>query len=236
VDRQHALQVLGAPPADVVAFNPLDPKSYITAFGLFGVWAILFAETGLLIGLVLPGDSLLFLAGVAASSVGERVVGTPLSLIGLVVGAPICAIAGAQFGYHLGRRYGRALFDRPDSRLFRQEYVKRAEYYFARFGPAKAVVLARFIPVVRTVLNPVAGVLRMPARKFLFWNIVGGLVWTEGVIALGYLLGASIPASAIDKYLLPLVFLIIVVSLLPLMIEIIRNRRGTRGGDQPADR
>jgi membrane-associated protein len=236
VDRLTALHTIAQRRTDGLAFNILDARSYLTAFGLVGVWVVLFAETGLLLGLFLPGDSLLFLAGVAASPVGERVVGTPLNLIGLAIGAPICAIAGAQVGHHLGRRYGRALFDRPDSRLFKHEYVERAEYYFYRFGPAKAVVLARFIPVVRTLLNPVAGILAMPARRFLLWNVLGGLLWTESIIWAGYLLGDAVPAAAVDRYLLPIVGLVIVISLLPLLIEIVRSRRHPRQAGERSSR
>jgi membrane-associated protein len=138
---------------DGLALNPLDVKGLLKTFGLIGVWAIMFAETGLLVGFFLPGDSLLFLAGVAASPVAHELVGTELSLVGLLIGAPICAIAGAQLGYFLGAKYGRRMFARPDSRFFKLEYVSKAEYYFTKFGPAKAVVLARFIPIVRTFLN-----------------------------------------------------------------------------------
>lgn len=212
----------------VESLNPLDPKDLIGTFGMVGVWVILFAETGLLIGFFLPGDSLLFLAGVAASGVGERLVGESLSLTGLLIGAPICAIAGAQLGHFLGARYGRRMFDRPDSRLFKKEYVEKAEYYFNRFGPAKAVILARFIPVVRTFLNPVAGILEMPARTFFIWNVIGAILWTDGIIIAGYLLGDQIPAKAIDKYLLPVVLLIILISISPILIEILRNRRKDR--------
>src|SRR6266536_1406574 len=139
----------------------------------------MFAETGLMVGFFLPGDSLLFVAGVAASG---NIPGIKLSLVALLVGAPICAIIGAQVGHHLGARYGTRLFIRPDSRFFKHEYVEKAEHYFVKFGPAKAVVLARFIPIVRTFLNPVAGVLEMPARRFLVWNVIGGLLWTDGLI------------------------------------------------------
>src|SRR3954447_3091956 len=154
----------------------------LKAFGLIGVWVIMFAETGLMVGFFLPGDSLLFLAGIAASPVAVEIVGTHLSLAWLLVATPICAIAGAQLGHWLGAKYGRKLFQRPDSRLFKVEYVEKAEYYFNKYGPAKAVVLARFIPIVRTFLNPVAGVLEMPARKFFLWNVVGGVLWADGVV------------------------------------------------------
>jgi membrane-associated protein len=166
---------------------------------------------------------------VAASPVAADIVGVQLPLPALLIGAPICAIAGAQLGHLLGARYGRRLFARPDSRLFKAAYVERAEHYLTRYGPAKAVVLARFIPVVRTFLNPVAGILHMPARQFLLWNIVGGVIWTDGVLLAGYLparkLRDTIGATSIDKYLLPVVALIVVLSVLPILIEVLRNRR-----------
>lgn len=218
--------------SETLAVNPLDPKELVKTFGLVGVWIILFAETGLLVGFFFPGDSLLFLAGVAASPVAEAIVGTKLPLVPLLIGAPICAIVGAQLGHFLGARYGRRMFERPNSRLFKQEYVEKAEYYFNKFGPAKAVVLARFIPIVRTFLNPVAGVLGMPARTFLLWNIIGGILWTDGIILGGYLLAeritAVIPPEEIDKYILPVVALIIVISAMPIFIEVWRERRSKR--------
>jgi membrane-associated protein len=197
------------------------------------VWAILLAETGLLVGFFFPGDSLLFLAGVAASPVADAMFGdgTKISLAGLLIGAPICAIAGAQLGHFLGARYGRKMFERPNSRLFKREYVEKAEYYFEKFGPAKAVVLARFIPIVRTFLNPVAGTLGMPAKKFFLWNVVGGILWTDGILLVGYLLADSIYDAVgdhIDRYILPVVALIILISVMPIFIEIIRERRAKR--------
>jgi membrane-associated protein len=217
---------------DGLAFNPLDPKDLLNAFGTAGVWAILFAETGLLLGFFLPGDSLLFVAGVAASPVASDLIGTRLSIAGLLVGAPVAAIAGAQVGHHLGARYGRRMFARPNSRFFKQEYVEKAEHYFLKFGPAKAVVLARFIPIVRTFLNPVAGVLGMPARTFFLWNVVGGILWTDGIILGGFALAkqirAAIPPEKIDTYLLPAVLLIVLLSTVPIWIEIFRERRAKR--------
>ena len=217
---------------DGLAVSPLDVKGLLKAFGVIGVWVILFAETGLLVGFFLPGDSLLFLAGVAASSVADELVGTRLPLMWLLIGAPICAIVGAQLGYYLGHRYGRRLFARPNSRFFKQEYVDKAEHYFLKFGPAKAVVLARFIPIVRTFLNPVAGVLGMPARRFLLWNIIGGIVWTDGIILAGWALARQIkdiiPPESIDTYLLPAVVIIVLISAMPIFIEIYRERRAKR--------
>jgi membrane-associated protein len=214
----------------------LNPKDLIDSFGLIGIWAIIFAETGLLVGFFFPGDSLIFLGGVAASPVAQEIVGTHLPLAALLIVTPIVAIAGAQFGHFLGARYGRRLFDRPNSRLFKREYVEKAEYYFNRFGPAKAVILARFIPIVRTFLNPVAGVLEMPARTFFVWNVVGGVLWTDGVLLVGYFLAKKIldvvPANKIDTYLLPLVALIVLISATPIFVEIIRDRRGRRRAAQ----
>lgn len=221
--------------SEQLALNPLNPKDLLQTFGLIGVWAILFAETGLLIGFFFPGDSLLFLAGVAASPVADSIFGhgSKLPLVGLLIGAPVCAVLGAQLGHLLGARYGRRMFERPDSRLFKREYVEKAEYYFDKFGPAKAVVLARFIPIVRTFLNPVAGTLGMPARRFLIWNIVGAVLWTDGVLLVGYLLAQQIYQAIgdnIDHYILPVVALIVVISVLPIVIEILRDRRAKKNG------
>jgi len=216
-----------------LALNPLDPKDLLQTFGLLGVWATLFAETGLLVGFFFPGDSLLFLAGVAASPVAESIFGdgSRLSLAGLLIGVPVCAILGAQLGYVLGARYGRKMFEKPDSKFFKREYVDKAEYYFEKFGPAKAVVLARFIPIVRTFLNPVAGTLGMPARKFLLWNIVGAVLWADGIILIGYLLAQQIYdaiGDKIDHYILPVVALIVLISVLPILIEAIRERKAKK--------
>jgi membrane-associated protein len=223
-----------------LALNPLDPKDLLSAFGLPGVLAILFAETGLLVGFFFPGDSLLFLAGVAASEVANSIFGegAQISIVGLLIGAPICAIVGAQFGHWLGAKYGRRMFDKPDSKLFKKEYVEKAEYYFEKFGPAKAVVLARFIPIVRTFLNPVAGTLGMPAKQFFLWNVVGAILWTDGIILIGYLLAEQIYAAIgdkIDRYILPVVVLIVLVSVLPILIEILRERKAKKHGLKTAE-
>jgi membrane-associated protein len=218
--------------SDTLSLNPLDAKGLLKTFGLVGIWVIMFAETGLMVGFFLPGDSLLFLAGIAASSVANEIVGVQLPLGWLLLVTPICAIAGAQVGHWLGAKYGRPLFHRPDSRLFKLEYVDKAEYYFNKYGAAKAVVLARFIPIVRTFLNPVAGVLEMPARKFFVWNVVGGLLWTDGVILAGWGLARKItdwiPPEKIDTYIIPVTLLIVFVSAIPIMIEVGRGYAGRR--------
>ena len=199
------------------------------AFGLIGVLFVLFAETGLLIGFFLPGDTLLVAAGIATSSSPGK---HSLSLPMLMVLAPVCAIAGAQFGHFLGAKYGRKLFDRPNSRLFKQEHVDKAEYYFNRFHPSIAVVIARFVPVVRTFLNPLAGMLEMPARKFFVWNVIGAVVWTESIILLGHFLGAKV--QGIDKVVLPIVVLVMVVSVAPVIRELLRGR-GDSGKKNDSD-
>ena len=227
-----------------LALNPLSPKDLIHTFGLIGVVAIMFAETGLLVGFFFPGDSLLFLAGVASSPVADSIFGanTRISFVGLLIFAPIAAVVGAQLGHWLGARYGRRMFDKPDSKLFKKEYVEKAEYYFEKFGPAKAVVLARFIPIVRTFLNPVAGTLGMPARRFFVWNVVGAVLWVDGILIIGHALAQQIYdaiGDKIDHYILPVVALIVLISVLPILIEILRERKhkkqaGNSGDPEPA--
>jgi membrane-associated protein len=227
-----------------LALNPLSPKDLIHTFGLIGVVAIMFAETGLLVGFFFPGDSLLFLAGVASSPVADSIFGanTRVSFVGLLIFAPLAAIIGAQLGHWLGARYGRRMFDKPDSKLFKKEYVAKAEYYFEKFGPAKAVVLARFIPIVRTFLNPVAGTLGMPARQFFVWNVVGAVLWVDGILIIGHALAQQIYdtiGDKIDRYILPVVALIVLISVLPILIEIIRERKhrktaGNSGDPEPS--
>lgn len=212
---------LALPPVDHLALNPLDAKSLIESFGTVGIFLVIFAETGLLIGFFLPGDSLLFTAGVLCAASASSTVHLNLALV--LPGVAVAAIAGAQVGYLIGRRAGPVFFERPRSRLFNPANVAKAQAYFERFGEARAVVLARFVPVVRTFLNPVAGVLRMPAQTFALWNVVGGLVWSVGVTLLGYTLGSSI--KSIDTYLLPIIAVIIVVSFIPILLEILRHRR-----------
>ncbi|MFJ5531107.1 DedA family protein [Streptomyces sp. NPDC093261] len=203
-----------------LAVNVLDAKSLLAAFGVLGVGVVMFAETGLLIGFFLPGDSLLFTAGLLCTGSSHQ--SLHLSLGPLLVSAAVGALAGAQVGYLLGRKAGGALLTRSRSKKL-HEGAERAEELLERYGHAKAVVLARFVPVVRTVLNPMAGALGVPVRTFTIWQVVGGLVWSLGLTLGGYALGSSIPN--VDRYLLPLVALIVVVSLLPLLLEFLRSRR-----------
>ncbi|MDX6314778.1 MAG: rane-associated protein [Streptomyces sp.] len=202
------------------AVNVLDAGSLLSAFGALGIAVVLFAETGLLIGFFLPGDSLLFTAGLLCVPGVHGAV--HLSLPQVLIAAVVGALLGAQAGYWIGRRGGRALLARTRSRKL-QEGAARAEELLERYGHAKAIVLARFVPVVRTVLNPMAGALNVPARVFTLWQIVGGTIWTVGLVLGGYALGSSVPN--VDRYLLPMVAVIVVISLLPLAIEVIRSRR-----------
>jgi membrane-associated protein len=203
------------------AVDLLDPERLIDAVGTLGLFAIVFAESGLLFGFFFPGDSLLFTAGLLSSQ-GEL---APLPV--LLVGCFICAVAGDQVGYGFGRRVGPSLFQRPDSKFFRHEHMERAHRYFEEHGP-KTIILARFVPVVRTFAPIVAGVGRMHYRTFVTYNVVGGLVWAVGITTLGYVLGESIPD--IDRYLLPVIALIVIVSVLPVALELYRARRRQRTG------
>jgi membrane-associated protein len=206
----------------------VDAKGLLDAFGLAGLFAIVFAETGLLLGFFLPGDSLLVFAGLVSSSHADAKL--HLSLAVVLVGCAVAAIAGAQTGYLIGLRAGPAIFRRPDSRFFKKEYVDRAQSYFDRYG-GRTIVVARFIPIVRTFANPVAGVGRMPARAFTTYNVVGGLLWVVSVTMLGYVLGRTIPTA--QNHLLEIEGVIILASLSPVVIEIVRSRRRRTASSQP---
>ncbi|MFC5183372.1 DedA family protein [Actinomadura harenae] len=205
------------------AVNILDAGSLLAAFGALGITVVLFAETGLLVGFFLPGDSLLFTAGLLCTTGSHGT--THLSLPWVLAAAVAGALAGAQAGFLLGRRGGRALLARTRNRHL-HEGLARAETLLARYGHGRAIVLARFVPVVRTVLNPLAGALDVPAATFTLYQVIGGLVWTVGLVLGGYALGSSIPN--VDTYLLPIVAVIVALSLLPLVIEFVRARRARR--------
>jgi membrane-associated protein len=195
----------------------LDPKKLLDTVGTIGLLVVVFAESGLLIGFFLPGDSLLFTAGVL-SAAGHL---APLPV--LLVGCFAAAFLGDQVGYAFGNRVGPALFRRPDSRVFKREYVEKAESYFEKYGP-KTIVLARFVPIVRTFAPVVAGVGKMHYRTFVAYNAVGAALWAVGVTTLGYVLGEAVD---IDKYLLPAIALIILASLVPVVLEVRKARRAS---------
>ena len=208
---------------DASLLHSISAQNLIDTLGLAGVALILFAETGVLLGFFLPGDSLLFVAGYA--TVSGNSLHLHLSLPALLVLAPIAAVLGAQVGFELGRRAGPALFRRPESRVFRREYVDRTAAVFEQFGLPRAVVIARFVPVVRTFLNPMAGVLGMPVARFALWNLVGGVAWTVGLVLLGHGLG-HVPA--LRKHIELVILAVVVLSVLPLIYEITRRRRSAR--------
>jgi len=191
----------------------LDPKqilSDLSPYGEIGLILIIFAETGLLIGFFLPGDSLLFTAGLLAEQ-GK------LNLAAVLVGAFAAAVLGDQVGFTIGVKAGPRIFRREDSRFFKHEYVERTEKFFEKHGP-KTIVIARFVPVVRTFAPVLAGVGSMTRRTFITYNVIGAFIWVFGVTMAGYLL-ADVIGEDIDKYLLPMIAVIIILSLLPPLIE-----------------
>ena len=154
----------------------------------------------------------------------RSVFGQQLSYIHLITFAPIAAIAGSQCGNWLGHRYGKAFFERPDARIFNQERVRQTQRWLDRYGFGKALVLSHFIPIVRTLINPLCGIIGISAKRFFIWNVIGSYIWTIGLISGGYLLGERLKGS-VDKYLLPIVGLIIFLSFLPILIELVRARK-----------
>jgi membrane-associated protein len=200
-----------------IALGPswLDPEQLIRTFGTIGILAIVFIESGLLVGFFLPGDSLLFTAGLLSAA------GVLPDIWILLVTIPIAAIAGDQVGYAIGRRFGPPLFNRPDSRFFRREYVDKSAEFFEKHGP-KTVVLARFVPIIRTFVPVMAGTSRMRYRTFVTYNVVGGLIWGVGVTALGYYLGQ---VEFIKQNIEPVLLLIVAISVTPIIFELLKARR-----------
>jgi len=198
----------------------LSPQHLIESFGLLGIAFIVFAESGLLIGFFLPGDSLLFTAGAIAAGVFNTL-SVHLNLAILLPAVAIAAIAGDQVGYLFGKRVGTTLAARDDSRFFRQEHLTRAQDFFDRHGP-KALVMARFVPVVRTFTPVVAGAGEMHYKRFVSYNVMGGLLWSVGVTLLGYFFGqVSFIRNNIEVALIG----IVVVSVMPVLVEVLRHRR-----------
>jgi len=191
-----------------------DLVSLIKGAGYFGIAAIVFTESGLLVGLFLPGDSMLFTAGFLASQ-GH------LSIIPLVLVAFAAAVLGDNTGYWLGKRFGPSVFQKQDSLLLDPKHILRAETFFLKYG-AKTIILARFIPVVRSIAPVLAGVGSMRWRTFLFFNVIGGLIWGVGVTLAGYFIGNVIPG--VDAYIIPIVLFIIFVSAVPGLWHLLRDR------------
>jgi membrane-associated protein len=193
-------------------------RSVVASIGplvYLAVFFVLFAESGLFFGFFLPGDSLLFTLGLLAS---QEVLSLPLMLVLW----PIAAITGDSVGYWFGERYGRKLFTREDSLWFHKKHLISAHEFYEKHG-GKAIVLARFLPAVRTFVPIVAGMAQMSYRNFLFWNVLGGLGWALGLTIAGYFLGSVIPD--VDKFLIPIVLVIIIVSALPPAIHIYKDNR-----------
>ena len=197
----------------------LNPEKMISAFGAWALWgtaAIIFAETGLLLGFFLPGDSLLFTVGLLK---GRGDISQPLWFVCLVL--TVMAFFGNVVGYQIGRAAGPAIFNRPDSRFFRQEYVDKTVAFFDKYG-ARAIVLARFVPIVRTFITVIAGVGKMDRRRYFVYSGIGAALWAVGVTVLGYLLGGqSFVKNNIEYILVAIVF----VSVLPILFEVLRARR-----------
>jgi len=201
-------------------FFGIDLVSLVETIGYFGVFGIVFAETGLFLGFFFPGDSLLFVAGFLA---GTGLFNLPLLLIGLFVSA----VLGNLVGYEFGRQVGPRIFSREDSLLFRKEHVVKAQKFYDKHGP-KMIFFARFMPIVRTFAPIVAGVAKMKFQTFLFYNVLGAFVWTVGLTLAGYFLGSMID---VDRYLLPIVLIIIALSFFPAIIEYLKERKASKRGE-----
>jgi len=193
----------------------LEPIFLIKALGTLGIVAIVFAESGLFFGFFLPGDSLLFTAGLVASQ-------GYLGLWPLLFGSAIAAILGDSVGYAFGLRVGPKIFTREDSIFFKKAYLEKTKLFYAKHGK-KTVILARFIPIVRTFAPILAGVGGMEYRQFISYNIIGGIGWSTGMILLGFGLGNTVPN--IDRYIIPIILLIVFISMLPGAVEYLRSRR-----------
>lgn len=207
--------------AVTIALGPdwLDPEKLLTMLGpwmLVGLCLIVFAECGLLVGFFLPGDSLLFTAGlfVAAGHIS-----TPLWVVCVLL--TVCAFIGNVVGYYIGRKAGPALFNKPESKIFKKEYVDKTQEFFDKYGP-RAIVLARFVPIVRTFITAMAGVGKMDAKKYFTYSAIGGVAWAAGLTVLGYFLGQV----AFIKNNLELTLIgIVALSFIPIIIEVIKARK-----------
>jgi len=191
----------------------LDPKLIVETIGLFGTSFIVFAESGLFFGFFLPGDSLLFSAGLIASQ-GH------MNILLLLFLAFISAVFGDNVGYFTGNRLGKRLFAKEDSWIFKKSYIEKTEAFFKKYGK-KSVILARFIPIIRTFTPILAGAGKMEYRTFITFNIIGGFLWTWGIILSGFFLGSFFPAT--EKYLTPIIIVVIIISFIPAVFEIVKN-------------
>ncbi len=193
----------------------LNPLAIIKFGGYIGIALLIFAESGILLGVFFPGDSLLFIAGLLAA---HSILSFPL----LVIIVILAAILGDSTGYWFGAKMGDTLFKRPNSRFFKQEYVGRTQKFFEAYG-GRAIILARFVPIVRTLAPVLAGVGQMHYSRFLSFNVIGGVTWGAGMVSLGYFLGSVVPNS--EHYVLPFSLTIVALSLLPVLISYLRGKK-----------
>lgn len=200
----------------------LQAETILGALGpymLLGACLIIFAECGLMIGFFLPGDSLLFTTGLF---VAQQSLSAPIWLVCVLL--VLCAFAGNVCGYWIGRSVGPALFNKPESKLFKQEYVDKTHEFFEKYG-ARAIILARFVPIVRTFITAIAGVGKMDPRKFFTYSAIGAVLWAAGVTILGYFLGQ---VDWVRENLEPVILLIVFLSIVPIIVEFIKARRAKR--------
>lgn len=209
----------------LAAIPGLDLVDLIIGFGIFAILLVIFAESGLLIGFFLPGDSLLFTAGVLyhANILPGNL---PISIHLFVVLLFVAAVLGDSVGYWFGKKSGPKIFKKPDARIFKQAHIEKAQAFYEKHG-GKTIIIARFVPIVRTFAPIIAGVGKMQYKKFLSYNLVGGFLWTFGVTYLGYFTGAAFEAAGldIDQVLLPIIALIILLSVLPPAIHILKDKK-----------
>lgn len=199
----------------ILACVHLDPLAIVQTGGYLGIATLIFAESGLFFGIFLPGDSLLFAAGLLAAS-------NFFQFGPLIIIVALAAIFGDSVGYWFGSEVGTAIFKRKDSRFFKQEYLRRTQRFYAKYG-GRAIVLARFVPIVRTLAPILAGVSSMKYRVFLGYNILGAIFWSASMLSLGFFLGSIIPNS--ERYVLPISLVIIFLSFLPVLLNLVRNKR-----------
>jgi membrane-associated protein len=204
--------------------SPAGLEHLVSEGGMVMLAIIIFAENGLLAGFFLPGDSLLITAGILIG--GHRVT---IEFIPLAMVLTVSAIVGESVGYYIGKKAGERLYQRPNSRLFKREHLTRAHHFYEKHG-GQTIILARFIPIIRTFVPVVAGAAGMDGKKFTMFNIAGGILWVCGVMLVGLLLGASV--KNIGDYIYLIIGIVIVLSMLPPIIEFFRSR-GRRGQSLP---
>lgn len=210
--------------AVIAALDWLEPKNLLESGGYMLLFGVIFAESGLLVGFFLPGDSLLFTAGAVAAGAFASAPGLrdlDFNVVVLAAGCFIAAVAGDQVGYLIGLKAGPRLFNRPDSRFFKREYVDKGEEFFHHYG-SKAIILARFVPVVRTFVPTIAGASRMHYSTFVRFNVIGGLIWGAGVTLLGYGFGNI---GFVKENFEVAILSVVTISLLPIAVEVLKHRR-----------